>query len=222
MTGVEVIVATTNPGKLAELRSLVPAHWRLLSLADIGLEAPEEMGQTFLDNALQKAQYAAMTGRPAIADDSGLEVDGLCGAPGLRSARFAGARASDARNNRELIRQLSADPGLSRTARFMCAVVLAAPGGDVAIATGEVHGVIVDSPRGECGFGYDPHFEIRDDEAQALNGRTMAELSLNEKNRLSHRARAYERLIADIRVRRQDDALRLMLTPTAPSGDTTP
>lgn len=217
-----IVVATTNPGKLVELRALVPRHWKLLTLRDAGLDVPEETGQSFLDNALLKAQHATMSGLPAIADDSGLEVEGLDGAPGVHSARFAGPDATDEGNNRKLIRMLTDDPETSRKARFRCAVAIALPQSESAWASGEVQGRIIDLPRGNNGFGYDPHFEICDERAPDVSGRTMAELPLEEKNRLSHRARAYCQLLATIRERPTRDALVELFEGSTLSGDPSP
>jgi XTP/dITP diphosphohydrolase len=214
-----VVVATTNPGKLIELTALVPRHWTLRTLADVGLDAPDETGQSFLENALRKAEHATMSGFPAIADDSGLEVDGLDNAPGIHSARFAGPNATDTLNNRKLLRMLNEAPDASRNARFKCAVAVALPGTQRAWAVGEVRGRIVDVPRGTYGFGYDPHFEICDREAPDVCGRTMAELALDVKNGLSHRARAYRRLTARIQGLPSYDELSKLFVDPFRSGD---
>jgi XTP/dITP diphosphohydrolase len=191
---VTIVVATRNRGKL---REIVPL------LAELGLElhtidelAPgaelREDGLTFEDNALAKARQAAhATGIPAIADDSGLEVDALGGAPGVHSARYAGAGASDGENNAKLLAALAALPAASRTGRFRCVAAFVDPARGLEIVRdGSCAGQILDVPRGEGGFGYDPLFLV-----PAL-GRTMAELSLEEKNRLSHRAAAFHALAA--------------------------
>ncbi len=156
------------------------------SLAEQGVatEVPEE-GDTFLANAVAKARaYADMTGLLALADDSGLEVDALRGAPGVRSARFAGEGASDAERNAYLLRLLEGVPPDRRTARFVCVIAIAEPEGELQTVRGTVEGMIAPAPRGGGGFGYDPLFYL------PWLGRTMAELSPAEKNRLSHRARA--------------------------------
>jgi XTP/dITP diphosphohydrolase len=191
---VKLIVATSNQGKLRELESLLPASLQLMTSASLGLDPPDETGQTFLDNAILKAQHAAMSGTPAIADDSGLEVDALGGGPGVFSARFAGPDATDAQNNARLVSKLRRAGTANRSARFRCAVALAFPDGCLVTATGSIEGKIINSPRGNGGFGYDPHFEVDDPEAIEAAGKTLAELSLSVKNVISHRARAYRRL----------------------------
>jgi XTP/dITP diphosphohydrolase len=193
-----LIVASNNPGKLVELRALLPPVVELLSLADAGVQLPPETGDTFVANALLKARAAAMVGAAAIADDSGLEVDALGGRPGVRSARFAGPRATDEQNNGKLLAELSASAAPGRSARFRSAVALVTPDGRTYVACGTVEGQIVDVPRGSGGFGYDPLFEIHDAGAPEATGKTMAEIGLAEKNRISHRARAYRELIAEL------------------------
>jgi XTP/dITP diphosphohydrolase len=158
----------------------------------------EEDGETFAANAAKKArEVAAAAGLPALADDSGLEVDALDGAPGVRSARYAGAGHDDAANNRRLLAELAGVPTARRTARFRCAVALADPrgplGDTVEIREGACAGVILESPRGHNGFGYDPLFLYPE------LGRTFAELSLEEKGRLSHRARALAAMLPVLR-----------------------
>jgi XTP/dITP diphosphohydrolase len=186
-----IVVATNNPGKLDELRRLLPEHVTLLTLDDVGCVSPEETGHTFVENSLIKARSAAASGYPAIADDSGLEVEALSGAPGVRSARFAGPQASDDENNRLLIEMMAALPSSRRGARFVSAVALVTPDGQEHTSVGELSGMIVSSPRGSGGFGYDPLFMIDDARAGEYNGRTLAELSRSEKNVVSHRSRAY-------------------------------
>jgi XTP/dITP diphosphohydrolase len=196
-----LIVATTNPGKLREFRALLSElPFELLSLADLGVAAPEETGATFLDNALLKARHAAVAAAGfrgagpgealAIADDSGLEVEALGGAPGIYSARYAGAGADDAANNAKLLRALEDVPAERRRARYRCALVLApeAAGAAPLIAEGVWEGRIIDTPRGSGGFGYDPYFWLPD------LGRTAAELDPEQKNRLSHRGIAMRAL----------------------------
>lgn len=190
----DVLLATGNPHKLDEVRAvLAPLGWRVLGLDDLGGDVPEEPvedGETFEANARIKAvAYAAATGRLALADDSGLEVDALGGEPGVRSARFAGVdgdRATrDAANNRLLVERLAGTDESARTARFVCAMCLAAPDGSILAETrGTFDGVIVLEPRGVNGFGYDPHLLLPDE------GRTSAELSPDEKNARSHRGAA--------------------------------
>jgi len=188
-----LVVATRNRGKLAELRSLLGAHrgLELLCLSDLLLffEVVED-GDTFLANAQKKAREVALATRlPTLADDSGLLVDALDGAPGVHSARFAGEHASDDENNTRLLELLANVPTEDRRARFRCVLALATPDGTLGPHTeGECEGRIVREPRGAHGFGYDPLFEV-----EGL-GRTMAELSSAEKDDLSHRAVATRRM----------------------------
>jgi XTP/dITP diphosphohydrolase len=195
----EVLVATGNPHKLEEIRAvLTPLGLRVLGLDDVGgdFPEPEEDGATFEANARIKAiAYARLTGRTCLADDSGLEVDALNGAPGVHSARFAGIGANraerDAANNRLLLERLKNVPLERRSARFVCAMCLATPEGEVIAETrGHFPGVIIDTPRGTNGFGYDPLLYLPED------GRTSAELSSEEKNARSHRGHA-TRLMAE-------------------------
>jgi XTP/dITP diphosphohydrolase len=179
-----LLLASGNPGKLVELRALL----RGLPV-EVGArpDLPDvaETGETFVENAILKAHAAALwSGEWALADDSGLEVDALDGAPGVLSRRYAGPGATDAERNARLLAELAGVPDARRTARFRCAVALAAPDGRVWTAEGTCEGRIAHAPRGEHGFGYDPIFRLPD-----LN-RTMAELLPEEKDRLSHRARA--------------------------------
>ena len=192
----KLILATTNTGKLRELRTLVPAAIEVIGLQEAGLRAPNETGNTFADNALLKARAALAGAKVAIADDSGLEVDALDGAPGVRSARFAGEGASDDENNRLLLRELTAAAPERRTARFRSAVALTTADGFECVAEGTVEGRITMAARGQHGFGYDPVFEVTDPRAGAAAGRTLAELTTAEKNQISHRARAYAALLA--------------------------
>jgi XTP/dITP diphosphohydrolase len=183
-----LIVATANAGKLLEFRELLQGlPFRVESLAGLGMPSPEETGRTFLDNALLKARHAqALTRSAVLADDSGLEVDALGGAPGIFSARYAGPGADDAANNAKLIAALDGVPQRRRSARYRCALVfLPAPPDAVPVsAEGVWSGSIVSRPRGSGGFGYDPHFFLPE---LAL---TVAELDAADKNRLSHRAQA--------------------------------
>jgi XTP/dITP diphosphohydrolase len=195
---VRLIVATNNAGKRAELRALLPTSVELMTLRDAGVGAPEETGTTFEQNALIKAHAVAQLADGAIADDSGLEVDALGGQPGVYSARFAGPDATDAENNQELLRQLAEVSCSSLGARFVSVVAFVDRSGRQCTASGTIHGRIIAAPRGSGGFGYDPLFEIADTNARAMNGRTMAELTLPEKNRVSHRARAYRALIRSL------------------------
>jgi XTP/dITP diphosphohydrolase len=187
-----VVVATRNKGKLREIVPLLAGTG--LELRTIDELTPDaelrEDGVTFEENALAKArQAAAATGLPAIADDSGLEVDALDGAPGVWSARYAGPGADDARNNDKLLAALGDVPAARRGARFRCVAVFVDPARGIEIVRdGACAGEILGAPRGSDGFGYDPLFLL-----PAL-GRTMAELPLEEKNRLSHRAAAFRAL----------------------------
>jgi len=184
-----LLVATGNPGKLRELRALVAGlPLEVVGPADVGLDLEvDETGDTLEANARLKAvACAAASGLPALADDSGLEVDALGGEPGVRSARWV--PGSDADRVRALLVALEAVPREARTARFRSVVALAWPDGRVETATGTVEGRIASAPRGAGGFGYDPVFLVEDG---GLDGtRTMAELAAEEKGRLSHRARA--------------------------------
>ncbi len=189
-----LVIATGNSGKLREFRSLLGGMtFELTSSAELGLPLPAETGATFLANALLKARHAAASsGCAAIADDSGLEVDALSGAPGIYSARYAGPAADDAANNAKLMRALAGLPHEQRSARYRCALVFVESAADSAplIAEADWHGFILDAPRGGGGFGYDPYFWLPGLE------KTAAELSAEEKNRLSHRGKAL-RLLRD-------------------------
>jgi XTP/dITP diphosphohydrolase len=195
----ELLAATGNPHKIEEIRAVLePVGIRVLGLGDIGgsFPEPDENGTTFEENARIKAlAYARMTGRTCLADDSGLEVDALDGAPGVHSAYFAGREGSraerDARNNRLLLERLRDVPPERRAARFVCTMCLATPEGRVLAETrGHFPGVIIDDARGVNGFGYDPLLFLPDE------GRTSAELSPEEKNARSHRGHA-TRLMAE-------------------------
>jgi XTP/dITP diphosphohydrolase len=182
----KLLVATANPGKQREYRAL----WKDLNVEivfpqDLGIRLEvEEDGSTFHENAAKKAVAFARAARlPAAADDSGLEVEALGGAPGVRSARWAGADADDAKRRAFLLEKLSGVPE-PRTARFVCVIAVALPGGGTAYAEGECRGEITVAERGTNGFGYDPLFRPEG------RSETMAELTPEEKNALSHRARA--------------------------------
>lgn len=183
-----LVLATTNPGKVREFHRLLAAAelpLRVVGLAEVGVAAPPETGTTFAENAILKARHAAeRTGLPALADDSGLVVDGLDGAPGVYSARYAGEGAGDEANRRRLAAAIAPLPEAARTARFVCAIALARPEGAVSVVEGRCEGVAITTPRGANGFGYDPLFYLPE------WGRTMAELTLDEKSAVSHRARA--------------------------------
>lgn len=186
------ILATTNAGKLAEYCELLAdLPLRLRALNPESCEAPDETGLSFIENALIKARHAArLSGRPAIADDSGLSVAALGGAPGVRSARYAGPEASDSDNIEKLLRELDGVARESRQAEFHCVIVALASPDDPApiIASGSWPGWISESPRGDHGFGYDPVF------FDAELGLTAAELPPETKNSVSHRGRACREL----------------------------
>ncbi len=193
----KAVLASGNAGKLRELaRLLAPLAIDLRAAADFGVDAPEETGQTFLENALIKARNAAaVTGLPAIGDDSGLVVSALDGAPGIYSSRFAGIDATAAENNAQLVAAL--DGIRDRRAHFYCALVFLQRADDPAplVATGAWHGTIVDRARGSRGFGYDPHFYLPDLDA------TAAELAAEDKNARSHRGIAARDLAAQLAAR---------------------
>lgn len=185
----EIVIASRNRGKIAEiLQIFADLPVRLRTIADFP-DAPdvEESGSTFAENARLKAVSAARFSKHwALADDSGLEVDALEGSPGIRSARYAGG---DGANNEKVLRELREVPDAKRTARFRAAMALAAPDGTIlAESEGSVEGLITHEPRGSAGFGYDPLFLLPE------FGQTMAELGLEIKNRISHRAVALRRL----------------------------
>jgi len=188
------VLATFNRDKARELVSLLSgAGLTLETLADHpGATPPAEDGATLLDNARIKARAAmAFTGKPAIADDTGLEVDELGGAPGVHAARFAGPAASYADNVALLLARLAGVPAGRRTARFRTVCVACFPDGRELIGEGALEGRITSTPRGSDGFGYDPVFELPD-------GRTYAEMPVAEKNAVSHRARAVNALAAQL------------------------
>lgn len=190
-----LVLATRNPGKLLEIRRL---------LADEGIEVMgldafseieeiEEDGDTFTANACKKAQTVAnATGYPALADDSGLEVEALSGAPGIYSARFAGHQANDDDNNRKLLARL-VDVPPPRKAAFRCVMAYCLPGGDCRFFEGRLEGMILPAARGAGGFGYDPLFLVPE------YGKTLAELPVEVKNRISHRGQALRQAVAFLR-----------------------
>jgi len=183
----ELLVATGNKGKFAEIKELLGGTVaNLYSLEDFPDIPPvEEDGATFAENAVKKAQGAARaTGKPVIADDSGLEVDALGGRPGVYSARFAGESADDAANNVKLLAELTDLPDTQGTAAFRCAIALCFPDGNCRTFSGELNGIILKEPRGTGGFGYDPLFLVPE------YGLTLAELPLAVKNSISHRGKA--------------------------------
>lgn len=189
-----LVVATTNRGKLAELRRiLADLPVELVAMDDLGVHAPDETGATFEDNAALKARHAAeATGLPAVADDSGLQVDALGGAPGVRSARYAGEDGDDAANNARLLQELAGVRDEDRTARFVCVAALATPHGQIWTRRGVMEGRIVHAPRGDGGFGYDPLF------VAAGESRTNGELPPHVKDARSHRGAAFRAIRADV------------------------
>jgi len=186
-------VASRNPGKIREIREICadwPVRWITAEDGDTR-EWPvvEETGRSYLENAALKARaVAAAAGVPAVADDSGIEVDALDGQPGIQSARFAGERATDEDNLRTLVAAVSAIPATLRTARYRCVALVAWPGEWFAYAEATCEGSLVLEPRGEGGFGYDPIFVPRGE------FRTMAQLSPEEKDAISHRGKAFREL----------------------------
>lgn len=194
----KLVVASNNPGKLREFGELLaPLGWETIPQKELGVAECEEPHGTFVENALAKARHAsACTGLPALADDSGLCVQALGGAPGVFSARYAGEPKSDERNNRKLIADLAGKS--DRRAHYVCVLVFVRHADDPqpVIAEGEWHGEIVDAPRGNGGFGYDPYFLLPE------AGMTAAELDADRKNRESHRGQALVQLVERLKNRR--------------------
>jgi XTP/dITP diphosphohydrolase len=190
----DIILASSNPGKVREINQLLAGlDLRVRPQSDFGVADAEETGLTFVENAILKARNAAAhTGLPAIADDSGLEVDALNGAPGIYSARFAGSGASDADNLQKLLMEMREVPEAQRTARFQCLMVYLRHQADPTplICQGTWEGRILFEPRGEHGFGYDPVFYVPTHDCAS------AELAPEVKNALSHRGQALRKLIA--------------------------
>lgn len=187
----ELVVATGNKGKLREFAELLKGVVDvILSPADFpGFPDVEEDGESFEANALKKARSAALfTGKPVLADDSGLSVDYLGGRPGVYSARFAGEGATDADNNALLLRELDGVPTERRSAAFHCVIALCRPDGSCQTFDGSLPGIVLEAPRGEGGFGYDPLFLVPE------YGQTFSELPLEIKNAISHRGRAMQML----------------------------
>ena len=189
----KLVLASSNAGKLRELAALLqPLGHELVAQSSLGIESPPETGATFEANALIKARHAARRAAlPALADDSGIEVDALGGRPGVHSARYAGEHASDAANLQKLLIELKGVAARERTARYRCVIALVRDAADPQplLAGGIWDGLILDTPRGQGGFGYDPVF------LPAGMDRTAAELGADEKNRLSHRAQALRKLV---------------------------
>jgi XTP/dITP diphosphohydrolase len=198
----KLVLASNNSKKLKELDAiLAPLGWHLVQQGELGIAEAEEPHCTFVENALAKARHAArLSGLPALADDSGLCVDALGGAPGVQSARYAGEPRSDARNNAKLLADLSElGDGSARSAHFVSLIIFVRHADDPQpiIAEGEWHGEILSAPRGDDGFGYDPVFFLPE------LGRTAAELDAAEKNRRSHRGQALARLVERLRAGRR-------------------
>lgn len=188
----EVVLASRNEGKLAEMQTLLaPLGWKLRPLSDFVEHGADETAPTFVENALLKARHASLvSGLPAIADDSGLEVNALEGRPGVYSARYAGDHATDADNNQKLLRELKGVPDEARGARYVCVMVYLRSAEDPTpvIAQHTWHGAIGHNPKGQNGFGYDPIFLVPDQKC------TAAEMAPAVKNKLSHRAKAARHL----------------------------
>lgn len=194
----KMVLASRNKHKIAELRTILAREGidvELLSLDDIGyLDEIDENGTTFEENALIKASVPAKLGYIGIADDSGLCVDALKGAPGVYSARFAGVPCDDQKNNEKLLSELTDLPPEKRGAKFVCTIACVMPSGNNLVVRGECRGRILDTPHGKDGFGYDPLFYYEP------AGKTFAELSADEKNRVSHRAVAIKKFAADFKI----------------------
>ncbi len=181
------VLASANPNKARELRDVL----RGWAIEPLGVELPDETGSSFYENARAKAEFARTVSPPdvwVLADDSGLEVDALDGAPGVRSARYAGDDATDEANNAKLVAALAGTSEHARTCRYRCVAVFVAPDGREHVATGSCEGTVVLEGRGTLGFGYDPYV-VPDGET-----RTMGEIPLDEKLRFSHRGRAFRDL----------------------------
>src|SRR4030066_800800 len=191
----KIVIATRNSGKIAEIHSIINCSEiknkvEIETLASYsGIPEVIEDGKTFAENASKKARIVAkFTGDIAVADDSGLEVDALGGAPGVYSARFAGEGATDADNITKLLELLKGTPPEKRGARFVCVIAIATPSGDVRLAEGDCAGFIAEEGRGTSGFGYDPVFVVTE------YGKTFAELGTEIKNKISHRGVAFGRI----------------------------
>ncbi|XVK82708.1 XTP/dITP diphosphatase [Bacillus stercoris] len=188
---IEAIIATHNPGKVKEFKEILePKGYDVKSLAEIGFtEEIEETGHTFEENAILKAEAVAKAvNKMVIADDSGLSIDNLGGRPGVYSARYAGEQKDDQANIDKVLSELKGIEKEQRTARFRCALAVSIPGEETKTVEGHVEGYIAEEPRGEYGFGYDPIFIVKDKD------KTMAELTSDEKNKISHRADALKKL----------------------------
>jgi XTP/dITP diphosphohydrolase len=191
----DILVATTNQGKILELRAMLDEQARWLSLSDVGIDLDvKEDAATFAGNAMKKAEtYARASGLWTLSDDSGLVVDALGGQPGVLSARFSGVQSADRtevdrKNNEKLLALLEKVPDTKRTARFMCCICVASPETVLIESQGAIEGLIARTPSGQGGFGYDPIFYLPSFE------KTMAELDAPEKNAISHRGNAIQAL----------------------------
>lgn len=200
MARTQILIATTNPGKIDELRAMLGNQIEVLGLADIpGIGHVQEDGQTFAENALKKASsYARASGLWTLSDDSGLQIDALGGQPGVTSARFAGVQGEDRRaidkaNIRKVLELMRSVPWQDRTARFVCHLCLASADKVLAQATGVLEGMIAFEPAGQHGFGYDPIFFL-----PTLNC-TLAQLGPEQKNAISHRGKALKALIPQLK-----------------------
>jgi XTP/dITP diphosphohydrolase len=192
---VRVALATKNAGKVREIASILADAPIELAGPDPSWVPPPEDADTYRENALTKARsLMSFSGMPTLADDSGIEVDALDGAPGPRSARYAGEGASDEENLHKLIEVVRKTPERARGARYRCVAVLVTPSGEEHVAEATVEGTLVTEPRGSGGFGYDPIF------VPAGDARTMAELSAEEKDAISHRGKAFRALIPALRM----------------------
>ncbi len=192
-----VVLASNNPGKLREFAELLGGlHLDIIPQAQLGVSDADETGLTFVENALIKARHAAdITGLPAIADDSGIEVDGLNGVPGIYSARYSGQGAGDQANNQKLLQALAGVPEAQRGARYQCLIVYMRHALDPTpiICSGSWEGRILTAPRGSGGFGYDPIFFVPTHQCSG------GELDATEKNRISHRGQALRKLLDALR-----------------------
>jgi len=191
----EIVVATQNTGKVKEIaQAMAHLSIKVLSLSDCGnFPEPIEDGLTFEENAIIKARhYACLTGKTCLADDSGLEVDALAKAPGVYSARYAGETATDEENNRKLLQELEGVPPARRTGRFRCVLALATPHKVLLTVDGTCEGSILLQAEGDQGFGYDPLFFM------TKLHKTLAQITVEEKNKISHRGQALKKFIARI------------------------
>jgi XTP/dITP diphosphohydrolase len=193
----KAVLASSNPGKLRELAAILESFgYELVAQSAFGIETPPETGTTFAENALLKARYASRhSGLPALADDSGIEVDALDGRPGIYSARYAGEKATDAENLQKMLEELQGVPENRRGARYQCVIAFVSSADDRAplIARGTWEGCVLTAPRGSGGFGYDPIFQ-----PGGLSV-TAAELSAADKNAVSHRGQALRTLAGLLR-----------------------